>query len=143
MTHFTEDEIPPTSLRTIGREIHKRRAALFIIDKAEKGECPYAMYYKDQKVRRETRIRKQKEMKALLLEREIIKQTTPKKLWYPKHKKCGRYYRTGSEIKSQIILEAVKEGFNVKQIAGYFKITLAPIYRRIKAQKKLVELEKN
>ena len=148
MTHFTEDEIlNTTSLRTLGKEIHKRRAALFIIDKSEKGECPYSMYYKDQKLRHETRVRKEKEMKALLAEREILKLTTPKKEWYPKKRFCGRYRSDHNKIRRQIMREAFLKGFNVKSIAGYFEVTLPVVYRIIKvralklkiAEKKLLE----
>lgn len=120
-----------TTLRTIGKEIHKRRATLFIIDKAEKGECPYALYYKDQRVRRETRIKKEREMKALLKEREIIKLSTEKNLWYPRRKYCGRYNNTENDIKTEIMRQCFRYGFNVKEIAGYFRLTLPPVYRRI------------
>lgn len=133
MTHFTEDEIPrTTSLRTIGKEIHKRRSALFIIDKAEKGECPYAMYYKDQKVRHETRLKKEKEMKALLAEREIIKLTTPKKEWYPKKRFCGRYKGSNVKIRAEIMRDTWMAGYNPKEIAGYFKLNLVTVYKYLK-----------
>jgi hypothetical protein len=124
-----------TSLTSIGKEIHKRRAAIFIIEKAQAGELPYVLQYKDHHQRDLLKIQKEKEMKALIQEREIFKMMTPKKEWYPRKRYCGRYKGDNVRVRARIMRETFLAGFNPKEIAGYFQLDLVTIYKYLNVRK--------
>lgn len=75
-----------TPITKISHQIHKRESILFIINKAEAGQLPYTMAYKDEKYRQRAKERATKELEGLRKEREILKLTIPKENWYPKRK---------------------------------------------------------
>lgn len=75
-----------TPITKISHQIHRCESILFIIDKAEKGEMPYLLNYKDPKYRDRVKEKKQKELDGLKKEREILKLSIPRELWYTKRK---------------------------------------------------------
>lgn len=83
------------TLSQIGHKIHRRESHLWIITKAERGEYPYVLQYKNQEKRIEMREKLESELRQLYNERSIVKNSTPKKEWYPGRKRSGR--TTGSK----------------------------------------------
>lgn len=121
-----------TSISRLSHEIHRREAVLFIIRNAEQGRYPYSLNYKNLDNREQKKAKAERELKVLKQQREQLKKATPKELWYPKRKYSGRYNNTPNEIKTLIMQDCVRAGFNVKSIAGYFGLALTSTYQRIR-----------
>jgi len=122
------------TLQEIGREIHKVGTAIWHLEKSMDGVEPYVWRFK--RVNRPKELLRLRERKETLIAlRSHMKATTPKELWYPRRKYSGRYSNTESIIKTRIMREAFKEGYNVKSIAGYFNLSIPAIYARLQISK--------
>lgn len=121
------------TLTQLGKEIHKTGTAIWHLEKSMDGIEPYVWRFK--RVNRPKELFRLKTKKERLIdERAYIKLTTPKESWYPKKQFCGRYDNRLENAKTMIMREAFQSGYNVKSIAGYFKISLFAVYRRIKVK---------
>lgn len=119
----------------ISKQIHRTDSRIWHLNKAIEGVPRYALMYKNMDKAEEI-LKSKRKARELREQRTLIKNMTPKTLWYPKKKYRGRYNNQVEKIKSKIMQECFDNGFNVKQIAGYFNLTLAPVYKRIKVKLK-------
>lgn len=132
---LTEINPPYESIRMVSKQIHRTESRLWQLKKAINKEPPFCMVFKNKDLAEEIVLAKQK-AKQLHEVREKLKAETPKELWYPRRKNSGRYNNRENDIKTQIMKDCYRYGFNVKQIAGYFNLTLPPVYRRINVKLK-------
>lgn len=118
------------SITQLSRQIHRKGTRIWHLKKAVEGVPKYAFEMKNLDVPYEL-AKEKMAIKELIAQREQLKTKTPKNLWYPKKKYCGRYKNDSSKAITRVMQDAFNEGFNVKTIAGYFNYTLACVYRRI------------
>lgn len=125
---------PQNRIAKLGKEIHKSESRIWRLEKSLSNVRPYCGIFKTLNRPMEI-ITEKRKTKSLRAERDALKAKTPKHLWYPKRKYCGRYNNREEDVKTMIMKEAFKAGFNVKSIAGYFGRQLPTIYRRIGVKK--------
>lgn len=127
---YAQAALTTESISKIGRQIHRTESRLWQLKKAIKKVPPYCLSFKSLDIAEEI-IRAKEQAKNLREARERLKKETPKELWYPRKKYSGRYNNRENEIKTKIMKDCYRYGFNVKEIAGYFNLTLPNVYRRI------------
>lgn len=127
---YAQAALTTDSIRKIGQQIHRTNTRLWILKKAIAKVPPYCLGYKNMDIAEEI-IRAKEQVKNLKEAKERLKKETPKALWYPRRKYSGRYNNRENDIKTKIMKDCIRYGFNVKQIAGYFNLTLCSVYRRI------------
>lgn len=132
---LTELDPPYESIRMVSKQIHRTESRLWQLKKAINKEPPFCVVFKNKDLAEEIITAKEKARKLHAV-REKLKAETPKDQWYPRRKYQGRYNNRENEIKTQIMKDCFRYGWNVKQIAGYFNLTLAPVYKRIKVKLK-------
>lgn len=132
---YIQAALTTESISKIGKQIHRTESRLWALKKAIKHIPPYCLTYKNMDLAEQIILAKE-QAKNLREAQERLKKETPKSLWYPRRKYCGRYNNRENDIKTKIMKDCFRYGFNVKEIAGYFNLTLPPVYRRIKVKLK-------
>lgn len=127
---YVQAALTTESISKIGHQIHRTKTRLWILKKAVAKVPPYCFGYKNMDIAEEI-IRAKEQIKNLKEAKERLKKETPKALWYPRRKYSGRYNNRENDIKTKIMKDCIRYGFNVKQVAGYFNLTLSSVYRRI------------
>lgn len=126
---------PQPSLRYLGSLIHRKKTRLWHLNKALAGIPKYYLAYCNMDIPYEYAKTKQ-DINELEKQRDHIKETTPKNLWYPNKRRCGHGLKrkdrwNANRVIDRICEEAVLEGFNVKTIAAYFELQPVTVYQRI------------
>jgi len=123
----------PNNIKRLSKRIHRLESDIWQLERCLENIQPYCFRFKRKDVPYEI-VTKRKEALELRAERELVKRSIPKKLWYPRYKKCGRFGSSHNDIKTKIMIDCWRYGFNAKQIAGYFNVHPHAVYRRIKVK---------
>lgn len=111
---------PPINRQELSKRIHRAASHLWILKKCLEKVPPYCLHFRRVDVPLLV-VRLSREVAALKQKRKDLARPS----WYPRRS-------TANKIKTRIMRECIRKGFNVKQIAGYFNCTLQCVYRRVK-----------
>jgi hypothetical protein len=78
------------TIAQVSHQIHRRESHLWAIERAKEGVIPYCLKFKNLENRNKKADKLKHEIIELRIQYEQLKETTPKKEWYPNRKHSGR-----------------------------------------------------
>lgn len=101
------------TIAQISKKIHRKKSHLWGIRKANEGNPTWVQAHKDPFKRNQTAKKLRDEIEMLEAQRQNLKETTPKSLWYPGYKRSGRH--KGERNKPKSIVYYCSNGETVTQ----------------------------
>jgi hypothetical protein len=107
------------NLQEISKRIHRAASHLWQLKKCLDRIPPYCFRFKRVDV----------PMRVVMLKNELVDLKARRReikamQWYPRRS-------TANKVKTRIMRECIRHGYNAKEIAGYFGISVQNVYKRV------------